>query len=1308
MHSGNGKLRIHKRPVRKKALALLLCLVMAAGFVPAMSMANHSVALASQPGAGIAGSRGGFGLTFGEYVGSNSFFNENQATYEIFGNIREYHPWGFTEWTAGWYEDGLGNTNNSITSMNPQATFINTWGVFDNYYKVMREKGIDVTLCVTGDAHGNGARPDHQDPDGTKSEVPASYLGHAQAMFQLAARYGSNKGVDPALVRVAAGTEKLIGLGYVRYYENFNEPNLNGFTGAQFAAMLSADYDGHMGTMGPGVGVKAADPNAKLVMGGLAGIMYNSTPHKNHDVDDQQFLRDMILWFDANRTLEQWKAANGGSEAGYEKYPFDVLSTHSYCTTDTGSHGVSPESDHIYERVRDYVRYCGQAFPGKEVWLSEFGWDSAQGSAFCATVNGAVNTGLVGTEVQGRWLVRQYLMMAAAGIDRARQFMIPDTSDNPNNPGWFATSGLVYGTQGSANFKPSWYYIGTMANILKDTSLDNIDVVADGGWTASGGGVNGVETNGPWALRFTSAKNTDQIYALWLPTSLGDQAGANVLNYTVTVPAGYKHATLITMKDKVKWGERTDISESIGAGAVTVAISEKPVFLVLSEDEYYNPVHDYIHPHAFSTWTLTPDSGDPSMLFDENRANIGTNPPPDMANSWAPGGANRYAVVDLSAKYNLSNVYVWDRDGAMGPGKVFAVHAYTGQGTPNLPPESMTGAQVQAMLQGSDWERIAWFDFASWMVWAEALVNVETRYLVLGFEDGPSEFYQNPWPADWLPVPEMVFRGALAKGETPPPPPPPEPPPPPRVFDMKPSKDEFTFLFENDFDDGIIKGVTSDGNFTVIDGKNADGTDGKILKVEGTAHNPGFIIPGPALSSMERNRWYYVDYKFMLEDAASGPSMFLQKSGNWNPIYTIGSGGGNTFKPIWHPESSTVVVAPNQWHQLKSRIKIDSDNNIIYEVIYDNAFLGEQTTSIKQELPPDSIGLYMQAFPDAGRSTFYYDDIWVYTRTPSGTFLNAAFDRLRLGDKLKNGDEGLNMRDIYPQESIIVQPSPADAFYLGDGDQLLQVTNRSWLFDTTGPDTLQEYKIGEDYVFELSFYYEDIGDGQTQSPTLLFLYNYWMNHSFADTNWDGGIWVRDHGWEDQEVATGVHIYPAPDQWHRYVVKFRFDTITKITYSFYFDDMTKPVATVTLDAAVPGSMRYETDNLIRSMGIMVGAEGRRLNDYPLYINDVMIYRGNIRPWPAKYGGDPGGAAPITFVKINAPVTTTVMRGGTFGFSVTLNEGASKDGIVWSVSNPLYATVKADGTVTVMNRTGTTVLTATDPVSKLSSSIVLRIV
>ena len=55
---------------------------------------------------------------------------------------------------------------------------------------------------------------------------------------------------------------------------------------------------------------------------------------------------------------------------------------------------------------------------------------------------------------------------------------------------------------------------------------------------------------------------------------------------------------------------------------------------------------------------------------------------------------------------------------------------------------------------------------------------------------------------------------------------------------------------------------------------------------------------------------------------------------------------------------------------------------------------------------------------------------------------------------------------------------------------------------------------------------------------------------------------------------------------------------------------------------------------------------------------------------------------------------------------LNEGASDENIVWSVSDPSLVIVDGD-LIYILNRMGTVRLIATDPVSGLQHSITLRI-
>src|SRR5690606_21649268 len=125
---------------------------------------------------------------------------------------------------------------------------------------------------------------------------------HADHMFQIAARYGKTK-VDKGLLKLREDQKALSGLDLIQYYENWNEPNNDWsgravhFTPYEFAAMSSADYDGHKGTLGKTIGLKNADPNSKLVMGGL--------PRLNLD-----YIKSLKFWSD-------WK--RDGS------FPFDVI-----------------------------------------------------------------------------------------------------------------------------------------------------------------------------------------------------------------------------------------------------------------------------------------------------------------------------------------------------------------------------------------------------------------------------------------------------------------------------------------------------------------------------------------------------------------------------------------------------------------------------------------------------------------------------------------------------------------------------------------------------------------------------------------------------------------------------------------------------------------------------------------------------------------------------------------------------------------------------------------------------------------------
>src|SRR5690606_32765957 len=122
----------------------------------------------------------------------------------------------------------------------------------------------------------------------------------------------------------------------------------------ELAAFMSAVYDGHKGEMGPGFGIKAADPAMKVVMPGLTEV-------------NIEYVRFMFQWWDVNR--------------GPGDYPFEIFNFHLYSNTSGGNQvdndrkGEIPEVASYMDALSKAVIYRNIHFPNKEVWISETGYD---------------------------------------------------------------------------------------------------------------------------------------------------------------------------------------------------------------------------------------------------------------------------------------------------------------------------------------------------------------------------------------------------------------------------------------------------------------------------------------------------------------------------------------------------------------------------------------------------------------------------------------------------------------------------------------------------------------------------------------------------------------------------------------------------------------------------------------------------------------------------------------------------------------------------------------------------------------------
>lgn len=446
-------------------------------------------------------------LTAGQKIGFNAFIDDPMTAIMAAGNVREYHNFS-------WLLDAEGKVK--FTQ--------GTWGDMDTYYAAMKAQNISMIPCFQGGSSvvsGGGDPPEIPTAPGADTMDPESYVVHAQAMYQVAARYGSNTEIDPATLNVADGSEEKIGLGLLEAVENSNEPNktwggkADYFTPYELAAMCSADYDGHEGTI-PNAGVKTADPSFKLAMGGLLST--------DSMLD---YLSEMKLWFDYNRS-------DG-------KFAVDMINVH------LGPDTADPEKSGMTEKIQEIQAWIDENAPGTELWISEFEVPMSD----CET-EGVDNHENEAYQLRyAQRVARTYLTAIGAGVDRMTKFQLRDEGS-----GVYADSGLVT-EKGKWNKKLAWYYVSCMTTVL-----ENADFLSES------------TEDGICCETFKDRTNGNIIYCLWSPTSDGTTIPGSSLSVGnadhayLTVPGTYAEGVTSALE--------------IRNGNVSVDISETPVFVTVS------------------------------------------------------------------------------------------------------------------------------------------------------------------------------------------------------------------------------------------------------------------------------------------------------------------------------------------------------------------------------------------------------------------------------------------------------------------------------------------------------------------------------------------------------------------------------------------------------------------------------------------------------------------------------------------------------------------------------------------------------
>ncbi|MEI9941035.1 MAG: hypothetical protein WDO69_27775 [Pseudomonadota bacterium] len=504
-------------------------------------------------GGGVSGGCGGMssggasalGPTVNDFIGLDAFIDDPMDKILAIGNVREYHPW---QWNEGDGDKATPAYPNEPIALSPTSNGI----PYDDYYKSFHDAGLINLRCIQGSVPWL----DFNNPavaTGAHVTLPASWVGHSKFFFQLAARYGSTV-VPGAQLKVASSNVAKSGLGLVTYYEDGNELDENWTTGgdnllspAGMAAMTSADRDGDQGRLGAGFGLKSADPGAKLVMAGLAGS------GKSADL-----ITNVTTYLDGMRT---WATAHRNGD-----FPADVINVHDYCFGPDAfgdadpRPALSPEQCGLGAQLKRLAQYRDQFLPGKEVWLTEFGYDTADHSRLRAPAIGSASAEVV----QGQWLVRSFLALLESGIDRAflyvsRDDCTGDVGKCPNRNVQFSSAGIL-SEKGSESPKVAWYFLATFRARLARFAYAG---------TAS-------KASDPVSVaRFYDPTTNQGAYVVWSPTS----NGSTVAGFHLPVASAATPTDVITLETASVTGHAAQPVSA--AGGVTLDVSETPLIVLV-------------------------------------------------------------------------------------------------------------------------------------------------------------------------------------------------------------------------------------------------------------------------------------------------------------------------------------------------------------------------------------------------------------------------------------------------------------------------------------------------------------------------------------------------------------------------------------------------------------------------------------------------------------------------------------------------------------------------------------------------------
>jgi len=231
---------------------------------------------------------------------------------------------------------------------------------------------------------------------------------------------------------------------------------------------------------------------------------------------------------------------------------YDIVNVHTYALAENWptwrrSYPEDPSIKYLKD-VRDAQDWRDGHAPGKELWITEFGWDA---STKTAPATGDHSQWVGSTETQqAQYLVRSFLVFASMGVDRAYIFYFNDQDE----PQFHGSSGLTRDYKP----KPSFYAVAHLYRTLGNYRLARVVVQRPGDL---------------YVYEFRRGDDEkDVVWVAWSPTGSGRTCDASLPAPPGKIVRAERMALKEGSAEAMEWRSGPD-------GVVLLPVSESPVYL---------------------------------------------------------------------------------------------------------------------------------------------------------------------------------------------------------------------------------------------------------------------------------------------------------------------------------------------------------------------------------------------------------------------------------------------------------------------------------------------------------------------------------------------------------------------------------------------------------------------------------------------------------------------------------------------------------------------------------------------------------